>query len=52
MDHITSHALLQNKVRHPTFIFCMFYVASRAFAQELFLTYKYETTTLINELFL
>jgi hypothetical protein len=30
----------------------MFYVASRAFTQESFLTYKDETTTLIIELFL
>jgi hypothetical protein len=51
-DHITSHAPLQNKVRRSTFIFCMFYVASRAFAQEPLLTYEYETTILINRLLL
>jgi hypothetical protein len=37
---------LQNQFRRSTFIFCMFYVASRAFAQEPFLTYEHETTTL------
>jgi hypothetical protein len=31
---------------------CNFYVASRAFAQESFLTYEHETTMLINILFL
>jgi hypothetical protein len=30
----------------------MFYVASRALAEEPFLTYEHETTMLINELFL
>jgi hypothetical protein len=32
--------------------FCKFYVASRAFAQEPFLTYEHKATTLINKLFL
>jgi hypothetical protein len=50
-DHITSYAPLQNKVRHFYYV-CKFYVASRAFAQEPFLTYEHETTTLINRLFL
>ena len=31
---------LQNKVRRFYFIFCMFYVAARASAQEPFLTYE------------
>jgi hypothetical protein len=43
---------LQNKVRRFYFIFCMFYVVSRAFAQEPFLTYEHETTTLIYRLLL
>jgi hypothetical protein len=45
-NHITSHALLQNKVRRFYYV-CKFYVASRAFAQQLFLTYEHENTTLI-----
>jgi hypothetical protein len=45
-NHITSHAPLQNKVRHFHYV-CKFYVASRAFMQEPFLTYKHETTMLI-----
>jgi hypothetical protein len=45
-DHITSHTPLQNKVRRFHYV-CMFYVASRAFVQEPFLTYEHETTMLI-----
>ena len=37
--HITA---LQNKVRRLYFIVCKFYVASRAFAQEPFLTYEHQ----------
>jgi hypothetical protein len=48
--HITRP--LQNKVRRFYFIFCMFYVAYRDFAQEPFLTYEHETTRLINILLL
>ena len=40
-NHITSHAL-QNKVRHLYFIFCKFYVASRAFAKNRFLTNEHQ----------
>jgi hypothetical protein len=45
-NHITSHAPLQNKVSRSHYV-CKFYVASRAFTQELFLTYEHETTMLI-----
>ena len=44
------HKPLQNKVRCIYFIFCLFYVAARAFAKELFLTYKLLTTTSIKQL--
>jgi hypothetical protein len=48
--HITCPT--EKKVRQFYFIFCIFYVASRAFAQELFHTYEQETTAPINILFL
>jgi hypothetical protein len=48
-DHITSHA--QKKVRRFYFMFGSF-TWLRAFAQEPFLTYEHETTTLINILLL
>jgi hypothetical protein len=45
-NHITSHTPFQDKVRR-FYSVCIFYVASRAFVQELFLNYEHETTTLI-----
>jgi hypothetical protein len=45
-NHITSHAPLQNKFRRFYYV-CKFYVASRASAQEPFLTYEHEATMLI-----
>ena len=46
-DHITSQAPCKIKFRRLYFISCIFYVASRAFAKEPFLTYELRTTTLI-----
>jgi hypothetical protein len=51
-NHIRSHAPTTKQSYTLLLYLCMFYVASRAFAQEPFLTYKYESTTLIAILFL
>ena len=43
--NISPH--LQHKARCLYFIYCMFYVAARAFVEKPFLIYELTTTTLI-----
>jgi hypothetical protein len=50
ISHHTPHC--KTKLDTLLLSFCMFYVASRAFAQEPFLTYEHETTTLIDTMLL
>ena len=45
---ISYHMPLQNKVRRLYFIFCMFYVAARAFVKEQFLTYELQPQHQLN----